>query len=871
MIRTTLASGWEFVQTDLEGGKIGFAKAEWLPAEVPGHVHLDLMANGAIPDPFVRMNEMAVQWVDEKDWSYRTTFDWSPKDGAPRRVLRFNGLDTVCTVFLNGEEVARHDNMFVPLEIDVTDRLKATNELRVDFQSALKVGKERQTLYFEAEGINPKSIDRFEERSFVRKAQYMYGWDWGPRLVSCGVWRPVELLEFAARLVDVHVVRTPDGEGGWDLEIASVVEGEGVALHTMVDWEGEPFLAPDGVYGIEGSDESEEGIKPWTPDDPDESRLELVTVVVSSEIAERILDRIDEAAGEEGDQEVDWSAESTVLDDDPTPAGAAKMIEALIGEKAEVQDFKLTRCDVGTIRLLRERDEYGESFEFELNGRKVWARGANWIPDDNFPARITRAKLRKGLERCKAMNFNMLRVWGGGLYETDEFYDLCDELGIMVWQDFPFACAYYPDGHEHQEIVRAEAEVNIRRLRNHPCLALWCGNNENHEMHHNQWGGPEGLPHWFCGVNLYEDTLPKIVEETDAGRSYIESSPIGTPDEEHVTDPKRRGPNADLWGDQHNWDVWHGRGDWKHYTDSQGRFSSEYGFASACGLAAWKAAGVDRHEPFRSPVARWHDKTGKGYETFIGYVELHYPPSKTIEDWTYYSQLNQRDALRHGVEHYRRSPFCRGSLIWQVNDCWPVQSWAMVDNLGHFKALAYESTRLYADHGIQIVKDDERIGLVAFNDGREAVRDTALLRAWHLTTGEMLQEWRAEVTMEPDARDSVLQANVGSFPAPDVLITAEWAGDKTWRLLSEPKSARFAPATELLVSNAADGRISIRTSTPVVDLWLTVDGSTAPLLENFATFPTAGVYELEVEGEITALEARSLAGRHPVRITRSPL
>ena len=870
MIRTTLGIPWEFIQTDLEGKKVGYCKTEWLPADVPGHVHLDLMANGVIPDPFVGVQEYGVQWVDEKDWSYRTTFEWTAKEGAPRRVLRFNGLDTVCSVRLNGQEIATHDNMFVPLEVDVTDLLQATNELRIDFRSAVAVGTERRAAYFAAEGIDG-AVERFDERTFVRKAQYMYGWDWGPRLVSCGIWQTVELLEFAARLKDVHVVRTPDGEGGWDLEITSEIEGDGVALHTMLDFEGDPFLVPDGVSSIEE-------VPAWSPEDPEASLLELVTVVVSPGLSERIQERIADAG-----EEADWNDETTLLDLDPTAKGAADMIRAVLGlspqpplqdeppGEREVMDFVVTRCDVGSVRLLRQEDEHGESFEFELNGRKVWARGANWIPDDNFPARITRAKLRKGLERCKAMGFNMLRVWGGGLYESDDFYELCDELGIMVWQDFPFACAYYPDGADQQAIVRAEAAVNVRRLRNHPCLALWCGNNENHEMFYNGWAPPERSPSRYYGINLYEGTLPEVVDELDEGRSYIASSPIGTPPNEVPNDPKRRGPNADGWGDQHNWDVWHGRGDWKHYTDSKGRFSSEYGFAAAPGLPAWRAAGVLPTDPFRSPVARWHDKTMKGYETFIGYVELHYPPSVTIEDWTYYSQLNQRDALRYGVEHYRRSPFCRGSLIWQVNDCWPVQSWAMVDSLGHRKALGYESARLYADHGVQIVKDDERITLVAFNDGEEAVSDAATLRAYHLTTGEILGEWSATVEMAADARGAVLEANVGALPAPDVLIVAEWAGDATWRLLSEPKSARFAPPAELVVSTAGEGYVEIRTSTPLVDLWLTVDGSVEPFEEDFSTVPAPGVFRVRTSAEVGKIEARSLAGRHPVRITRSPL
>ena len=877
MIRTTIGSGWEFLQTDLEGKKVGFSPTEWLPADVPGHIHLDLMANGVIPDPFVGMQEIGVQWVDEKDWSYRTTFAWSPKDGAPRRVLRFNGLDTVCTVRLNGVVIATHDDMFLPLEVDVTDLLRPENELRIDFESATRVGEARRVAFLAQNGL-PEAVDRFDDRSFVRKAQYMYGWDWGPRLVSCGIWQSVELLEFAARLLDVHVVRTPDGEGGWDLTVTSTVEGEGVALHTMLDWEGEPFLAPDGTYGIQGNEEAEDGVAAWTPDDPDASRLELVTIVVPQDVAQRLIDAVEEAGEDE-----DWTETTTILDDEPDATGAARMIGAVLGGlspqpplgdepvgEGGILDFKKTRCDVGTVRLLRERDEWGESFEFELNGKRIWARGANWIPDDNFPARITRAKLREGLERCKAMGFNMLRVWGGGLYESDDFYDLCDELGLLVWQDFPFACAFYPDDEAAQEVVRAEAEANVRRLRNHPCLALWCGNNENHEMFYNRWSG-DRTPERYWGLELYDGTLPDVVDALDEGRSYIASSPIGTPPDEQVEDPKRRGPNADLWGDQHNWDVWHGRGDWRHYTDSKGRFSSEYGFASSCGLPAWAAAGVAPGDPFRSPMTRWHDKTGKGYETFIGYVELHYPPSATVEDWTYYSQLNQRDALRHGIEHYRRSAFCRGSLVWQVNDCWPTQSWAMVDSLGHRKALGYESTRLYAEHGIQIVREDDTIRLFAFNDGTDAIRDLAVLRAVHLTTGEVLKEWSARVEIAPDGREKALEADAGAYPGPDVLLVARWAGDETWRLFTEPKLARFAPPTALVVSTAGDGYVEIRTDTPLVDLWLTVEGSVAPFDENFVTVAEPGVFRVATRMPISNLAARSLAGRHEVRTTRSTL
>ncbi len=524
-------------------------------------------------------------------------------------------------------------------------------------------------------------------------------------------------------------------------------------------------------------------------------------------------------------------------------------------------------------KLLREADKFGESFEFEVNGTKIWARGANWIPDHSFPSIVTKAQYRDRLEKAIDLGFNMLRVWGGGLYETDEFYDLCDELGILVWQDFPFACAYYPDDEIWQSAIREEATANIKRLRNHPCLALWCGNNENLEMHVNTWGGPEHHPKWYYGANHFDKVLPQVVSELDPHRSYIATSPIGENPVYDGKSEKQKGPNSGGYGDQHCWDVWHGRGDWKYYADSTGRFSSEYGFASSCSTSLWTKTLDDADWDPHSAVVQWHDRTGKGHEKFHGYVKLHYPDSMTLEDWVYYSQLNQRDALRFGVEHYRRSEFCRGSLIWQFNDCWPVQSWAIMDSDGDYKALAYDLRRLYDDYLLSIVRDNDMISVWALNDSPQPWDTEIVLRATHLATGEVLAEWSASAELDTNSRRPVLEASVHGLSVPDVLLSAvDDDGDlMAWQLLAEPKSARFAAPAPLVISTNEEGVLSILTTTPLVDLMLTEDGAPSPVIDHFVTVPEPGVFAVRIKYVPKSIEARSLAGIHQVKVTRSPL
>lgn len=835
MLRTTyLYSNWTFTENTWKGRRIGNSNVPTLPATVPGHVHLDLVAAGIISDPFVRMNELGVQWVDEKDWTYETTFTWAPDAGLPYRVLRFEGLDTICEIFLNDAKIGASDNMFIPVEIDVTEfLLEGENRLRIEFQSAIRVGEERAKAFYAAEGLEARN--RFPERAFVRKAQYMYGWDWGPRLASCGIWKPVSLLEYSSRILDVHVTQEHQPNGVVVVNIHSQVQGEGSIVHFL---DGAGTLIGDGQLVMD---------RPplWSPENP--VLLELISVVIPKD---QTLDPEELGLTEE---ENDFSEEFI---------SAAQLAIA----NTLALDSRTQQIGLKTFELRREKDEWGESFEFVLNGKPIWTRGANWIPDHSFPSIISRQRTREQIERAKDMGCNMLRVWGGGLYESDDFYDLCDEIGMLVWQDFTYACSLYPDNEAEQKVAYEEAAANIKRLRNHSSLAFWCGNNENYQLFFQRWMG-DNTPARFYGRNLYEKSIPKALAEFDPSRPYIFSSAIwGT--EQNDIDPNQGG-----FGDQHNWDVWHGRGDWRFYTDSTARFSSEFGFCSAAALSVWAKYLDEEDWSPHSPAVKWHDKTGKGDGKFHEMVELHYPKSITLEDWVYYSQLNQRDALRFGIEHYRRSEFCKGSLIWQINDCWPVTSWAFVDFEGNYKALGYELRRIYAPFLLSLHRKNEKVEAWAILDGAEYdIEDGQLtITAYSTLTGEVLKTWETEFDAADDSRSKILEIDITGLNVRETILVAEAEGYDAWMLLSEPKEQNVAPPCPLLVSTHADGVLRIQTTAPVIDLMLTANGATVDFDENFYTLLEPGIIEVPVKNLPNAIEARSLAGEHPIRVTRSPI
>ena len=841
----------------------------WLPAKVPGHVHLDLLEAGVITDPFHRMAEKSAAWIDHKDWQYETLFhlDEAP---SPHTLLRFEGLDTIAEITVNGELIAATDNMTVAHELIVGDRLRfgsgvaGDNSLQVVFRSALNTGIARRAEWHRTSGDTlTDEWYRFGPQSFVRKAQYMYGWDWGPVLLSCGIWQPVKLVQVPiARLLDVSYTTAFHDDGSASVEITHYVERAPNAGDAPLRLE----IAWTGVSTIDGVVEAP---MPGgaTVDVPIGSGRVAATAVVKIDDAQKWWPNRHNPEGSH-DHPVLYTVEATLT-------GTEKL------------DARATRIGLRTVELIREADTdgAGECFKFRVNGHNIFIRGANWIPADSFPSRLetepgktsetpedSDARVHNLIyEVCEA-GYNMLRIWGGGLYESEHFYELCDEHGILVWQDFLYACAYYPDTGAYADAAREEAVAAIRRLRSHPSLAMWCGNNENLTMFHDNWGNL--APSRYLGEKIYDDVLPQALAQEDPERPYWPSSPSGGDD-----------PNSPDWGDRHNWDVWHGVGDWKNYANDRARFASEFGFASSCSVAAWDSCLEEEDWGAHTPAVRWHDKTRKGYDTYIGLIGLHYPELKTLEDLVYYSQLNQADALSFGIEHYRRlKGRCWGTLFWQINDCWPTQSWAVIDSLLEPKAAFYASKRFYAPLLLSLALEGDKVSAHLVNDRLSGVTGTLVMQL-RTFSGDVVAEIAAETGVEANAATRVAELPLGLAAGREreLYVSATFCetDDKdllrAQLFLAEPKDL-LLPDPGLKVTIGDEDRetlhVKLETEELAAAVWLHVDSgleSPPEFSDNFFTIEPGETVVVYVSKTETAsdpvalqdnLKIRTLAVKH---------
>lgn len=814
--RCTLHTGWRVREIPKPGASPSTALPE-LHAEVPGYVHLDLMRAGVIGDIFYRMMERSAGWVDEADWRYETAF--MVEDPPDYATLIFHGLDTVAVVTLNGEPLGHTDNMFVPHALPVGGRLRpGKNTLHVTLRSALEVGRQRRAAWAESgnEAMEPDWF-MWGARSFVRKAQYMYGWDWGPEPVSGGIWKPVELVTVpVARLLD------------WRHTVDFTESGEAVVrLHMNVDRapsaRDTPLTVTAAITGVRNMEGGFDDEMPAPVSAPVQSGEAPASVALEIRVPHPRR----------------WAP--------PRPDAADSLLSPPLYDLAftltageEIVDEKHAAIGLRTIELVRQPDAdgKGESFQFRINGEDVFMKGANWIPADSFPSRTDGERLAHLITSARDAGVNMLRIWGGGLYESTEFYDLCDRLGILVWQDFAYACAYYPDTGSYADAAREEAARAIRRLRNHPSLALWCGNNENAMMHYHRWAG-DNTPARELGERIYHQVLPEVLTVEDPSRPYWPSSPYGGPD-----------PNGEDFGDRHNWNVWHSQGpasryqgDWPGYEEDRSRFVSEFGFASSCGLTAWDSCLEPQDKNPWSPAVRWHDKTRKGYDVYMGYIARHFPEPQTLADLVYFSQINQAEALKFGVEHWRRlKGRCWGTLYWQWNDCWPVQSWSVIDYAGEPKAAWYATRRFYAPVLLSLQRDGETVEAHLTNDLGREVSGTVTV-AVETFDGEAEGGRRKEASARTSAAANTTQA-VARLDLSglkdrerDFYVYAVFTPDdgcalapsENFLFLAEPKDLRLAdPGIHVEVERNEQGRFAVTVSTrrfaPYVWLRLT-DGA----------------------------------------------
>ena len=632
------------------------------------------------------MNEEAVQWVENEDWMYRTSFvvdeQQLSRDAA---VLEMDGLDTYADVFLNGALILRSDNMFVGHKVQVKPVLrKGVNRLLVRFRSPVKeVLPQLQTNGFDYPASNDHSPWRTSV--YTRKAPYSYGWDWGIRLATCGIWRPVRLVfSDVARIEDYYVCQDAVTQAKADvdnrLEINNVTSSTVSAL-----------LKVDYHY----SDSDTKEIRKHIELRPGANTVSLPVSIENPHL---------------------WM---------PNGWGEPSLYKFTASLSVDGVEIAKQERNVGlrTVRVVMDDDEYGKSFNFVVNGKPMFAKGANFIPDDALLPNVTPERYKRIFEDVKAANMNMLRVWGGGVYEDDEFYDEADRNGILIWQDFMFACSSYPHDPLFVGRVGSEAEYNIKRLRGHASLAMWCGNNEIYEAMR-YWGwqrkySAEAFAEMERGYDvLFRELLPKMVERLDNGRFYMHSSPY-----------EANWGRPDSWktADSHNWGTWHGRKPFESFDTDVPRFMSEYGFQAFPEMKTIRTFAEEKDFELESPVMNAHQKADIGNALIKQTMGLYYRVPEKFEDLVYVGLVLQGQGMRHGIEAHRRNrPYCMGSLFWQLNDSWPVVSWSGIDYYGNWKALMYQSKRAFAPILINAIKEGDDLCVYLVSDELQERDDVRL-------------------------------------------------------------------------------------------------------------------------------------------------
>lgn len=696
------------------------------PVKVPGCIHTDLMANGIIEDPFYRLNESKVQWVDKKDWVYTTKFDL-PEELYTRenKALIFKGLDTYANVYLNDCLVLNANNMFRSWTCDVSGLIRnGENELSIIFESPIRKGLEILQNYpydvpvsandqSELGGIGDQRVS-----TFIRKAPYHFGWDWGPRLVTSGIWKPIFLQAWnSARITDLYVKQTSLATENAKLDVHTEIKSNKDFRSTIEIMINNEIVLSEKVNLKDGENVLHFPIeinnpKLWWP----------------NELGEQILYNI----------EIN-----------------------LFENKIEL-DSKNTNIGLRTVEMMQETDSIGESFYFKVNGSPVFMKGANVIPLDVFLPRIQVEDYEKMIRSAKTAHMNMLRVWGGGIYESDLFYNLCDQNGILVWQDFMFACSMVPGDSAFLENVKLEAIDNIKRLRNHPSLALWCGNNEVLSAWEN-WGWKNEETEkqgevianilWNNYENIFHKILPEAVKRFDPGRYYHASSPGGKPG-------VKENPKS---GDMHYWMVWWGKEPFEHYKKVIPRFMSEYGFQSFPDLNAVNKFAVPEDWDIYSEVMKAHQRSSIGNETIEEYLLRDYLPTTDFPMFLYVNQLLQAHGIEMAIESHRKNkPRCMGSLYWQMNDVWPVASWSGIDYYGNWKALQYTVEKAFRD--VIIVPDlkDKNMNIYIVSDRLDSIQAELQMDLIDFN-GTKLKQEKQSVVVPPNTSEMLFNKPVADF------------------------------------------------------------------------------------------------------------
>ena len=796
IVRRPIASGWT---VRVAGGPApAELAAAVVPATVPGVVHLDLLAAGLIPDPHLDVNEALLAWVGLVDWTYEGILHVTAENlaAAERHELVFDGIDTVATVVLNGTVIAEVANQHQTYRLDVTGILQpGDNALEVRFRSPVKYANAQSLVY----GARPRPYPMPFEA--IRKSACSFGWDWGPATFTSGIWRPARLESWsAARLDDVRVHAEAIGAGGRVDVTVRVARTSDADLELTLDLAGASASATIRAGETSATASVElAAVERWWPAGHGDARLYDVEVTLAAD--------------------------------------------------GEVLDSATRRVGFRTLRWDTVPDAGGTPFQLVVNDRPVYVKGVNWIPDDSFPVRVDRDRYAHRLGQARAAHLNLIRVWGGGIYESDDFYDVCDELGLLTWQDFLFACAAYPEEEPLRSEVEAEARQNVARLAHHASLALLTGNNEN-LWGHEDWGWKERLDGRTWGAHYYHELLPAVVAEVAPHVPYAPGSPFS---------PGGQHPNDESHGTMHRWEQWNSL-DWTTYRDVVPRFVAEFGWQGPPTWSTLRSAISDDPLTPESPGMIAHQKAVDGNVKLTNGLLRHHRVPDDMQTWHWAMQLNQANAVTCALDWFRSlAPKNSGAVVWQLNDCWPVTSWAAIDGHGREKPLYFALRNAFAPRVVTIQPSDGGLVVVLGNDSDEPWGgDVVLMR--HAFDGSVIVTETIEASVP--ARGSVTvdvpeAVAVAGDPASE-LVVAQALGTRGLWFFAEPRNSTL-PAARTTVSVAAVEAgfdVTVTAQSLVRDLTLLVDriapqasvdrGLVTLMPGESATFRVAGVDTLDV-------------------------
>ncbi|MFA5806129.1 MAG: sugar-binding domain-containing protein [Melioribacteraceae bacterium] len=711
-------------------------KKKWINAEVPGTVHTDLLRNKLIEEPFYSNNEIKLSWIAESDWIYKTVFDLPFMKNDTAVKLNFEGLDTIATIYLNGVHIGVTKNMFMKYEFDVAQYLKSKkNELEILFESPINYSLGEEIEHGKLQ------VALNSSRVYIRKAQYSFGWDWGPSFPTIGIWRNVYLekeKQVSVKNVFFDTIEVKNNTA--EVEIRFDVDGKNnevlIAEINLSSKESRITKVVEVTAGINKLNIEIKNPQLWMPNDYGEQNLYDLEIKIkdkSNNVAESINKKV-----------------------------GIRIIE------------------------LKIKDGEQNTFQFVVNGKKIFAKGVNWIPCDAFLPRVKEDKYRILLNYAKEANMNFVRVWGGGIYEDDIFYDLCDELGLLVWQDFMFACGAYPEHDEFIQNIREEISYNVERIQYHTSIAIWCGNNENEWI----WYQEEKTSYKLMpGYKIYSDVIPTLLKEIDPLRPYWQSSPFGFDED----------PNSQKSGNRHQWNIWSNWVDYNQVVNDNSLFVTEFGFQGPANKSTLEKFIPKKDRKIHGEIFEFHNKQVDGPERVIRFLSAHLPLSTNWDDYLYLAQLNQGFALKICLEHWRfNQPTTNGSIIWQINDTWPVTSWALIDSELKPKLSYYFVKNAFASQAIRIKKNIDIIEIEALNQTDKKFSGTIEFLAIESASGKALFKKNISADISGESISCLISINK-QFDSCTIIIATliddkkniisrNYYCSKEWKHLTLPKA-----------------------------------------------------------------------------------